>query len=289
MKSNPLTGIVLMLGAMAILPFMDVIAKTLGQWGLPIVIVVWGRLAFGALAAWPIARGQGTFWPDRPGFHLLRAGLLASATFSFFLALKYLPIADALAIFFVQPLIVTALSGWLLSERVSLDRWIAVGVGFVGILVIIRPGLQVLNPGSVLALAAGAFLALYFLLTRKITGQTSAMVTTFHTNLMGALTLSLALPLVWQMPTAAEWVLLVLLGAIATAGHFLIVRAYDHAEASLLAPFAYAEIIGALVVGWAFFNDLPDRWTLAGVAILLGATLTITIKERAQAKSAQAR
>lgn len=289
MKSNPLKGIVLMLGAMAILPFMDVIAKTLGQWGLPIVIVVWGRLAFGALAAWPIARGQGTFWPDRPGFHLLRAGLLASATFSFFLALKYLPIADALAIFFVQPLIVTALSGWLLGERVSLDRWIAVGVGFVGILVIIRPGLQVLNPGSVLALAAGAFLALYFLLTRKITGQTSAMVTTFHTNLMGALTLSLALPLVWQMPTAAEWVLLVLLGAIATAGHFLIVRAYDHAEASLLAPFAYAEIIGALVVGWAFFNDLPDRWTLAGVAILLGATLTITIRERAQAKSAQAR
>lgn len=289
MSPNPLKGIALMVSAMAILPLIDVIAKTLGQWGLPILIVVWARLAFGAALFWPLARKEGPFWPDRPLFHGLRAALLASATLTFFLSLNHLPIADALAIFFVQPLIVTALSGLVLREKVGLGRWVAVAVGFVGILVIIRPGFQALNPGSLLALAAGTFLAVYFVLTRSITGQTTAAVTTFHTNLMGALMLTLALPVVWQAPTAVEWAMLVALGVIATFGHFLIVRAYDHAEASLLAPFAYTEMIGAIAVGWIFFGDLPDRWTLGGVAILLAATLAITMQERAQARAAGAR
>lgn len=288
MNPSPMKGIALMVSAMAILPFIDVIAKTLGQWGIPILIVVWSRLAFGAMFIFPLARREGPFWPDRPYFHSIRAMLLASATVTFFLSLNHLPIADALAIFFVQPLIVTVLSGLVLREKVGLGRWVAVALGFAGILVIIRPGFQALNAGALLALAAGTFLAVYFVLTRSVSGQATALVTTFHTNLMGSLILAPALPVVWQTPTLVTGAMLVALGVIATLGHFLIVRAYDHAEASLLAPFAYTEMIGAIAVGYIFFGDLPDRWTLGGVAILLASSLMLTLQERRQAKQTAA-
>ena len=168
-----------MIAAMAVLPFLDVVAKFLGQQGVPILQIVWARMAMGMVMtlpfAWRIA-GPGGLRPDRPAQHGLRAIFLIAATFCFFFALKFLPIADALAIFFVQPLIVTLLSALILRETVGPRRLIAVAVGFIGTLVIIRPGLAEVNPGSWLALGAGGFLACYFVMTRAISGQAHAMV-----------------------------------------------------------------------------------------------------------------
>jgi len=282
-RPRPIIGVALMLGAMAVLPFLDVVAKTLGNQGMPILQIVWARMAFGAVLTLPFTLrhgGPAAIRPDRPAYHTLRAALLVAATFLFFSALKYLPIADALAIFFVQPLILTAISPFVLGEKVGPRRWAAVGVGFIGTLIIIRPGFTELNPGTLLALGAGASLAVYFAMTRRISGRAPAMVTTFHTSLMGTLLTTLAILAIWEPPTLAQWGLLFLIGLIATAGHYLIVRAYDHAEASLLAPLAYTEMVMATALGWWFFGDFPDGPTFLGVAILIACATYISIRER---------
>ena len=272
-----------MLTAMAILPFIDVLAKVLGQQGMPILIVVWARAVFGALMTLPFAiraEGLAAFRPRRPLHHLSRAVLLFSATFLFFQALKHLPIADALAIFFVNPLVIVILSALILRERVGPRRWAAVAVGFVGTLIIIRPGLVEVNSGTFYALGSGVALGSYLVMTRHIAGAANAMVLTFQTSTIGAALMTLALPLLWQMPDPAQWLMLVGLGVVATLGHVLITMAYEHGEASLLAPLAFTEIIMATVFGWWFFNDLPDRWTVLGVAILIGSAIYISIRER---------
>jgi len=278
-----LLGIGLMIAAMAILPFLDVIAKMLGQRDVPIIQIVWARISFGALITLPLAArvsGAKGLLPKRPIFHSFRALFLIMATFFFFYALKFMAIADTLAIFFVQPLIVTALSPFILKERVGPRRWAAVFVGFIGTLIIIRPGFQEMNAGMFLALAAGTSLAFYMLMTRRISGQTHAMVTTFHTNLMGAVIVSVLVCFNWSTPTAGEWGSFMLLAFVAVAGHYLIVRAYDYSEASLLAPFAYSEIVMATILGWYFFDDFPDGFTFLGVAILISSAIYISLRER---------
>lgn len=282
-KPIPLIGIGLMLLAMAVLPGIDVIAKFMGRNGMPVMQIVWARLAFGAVLTLPFAArhtGLRGLIPQRPTINTLRASLLIAATFFFFSALKFLPIADALAIFFVQPLVVTALSPLILGETIGLRRWAAVVVGFIGTLIIIRPGVAALNPGSLLALAAGTSLALYFLLTRRIAGRTRAIVTTFHTNAIGGVIATVLVAWVWKAPTPSEWLQFLALAAIANIGHYCIVRAYDHAEASLLAPLAYTEMVTSTVMGLIFFGDFPDRWTLAGVAILISSAIYISMRER---------
>ena len=281
---RPIIGVALMLGAMAVLPGIDVIAKLLGQQGMPILQVVWARLALGALMTLPFAlriAGPKALWPDRPWYHTLRAAFLVAATFFFFLSLKWLPIADALAIFFVQPLIVTVLSAFVLRETVGPRRWIAVAVGFIGTLIIIRPGIAELNPGSWLAFGAGVTLAFYFVMTRAISGRAHAMVTMFQTSLLGGLILSAGIWWVWVWPGPTQWAMLAALAFIGTAGHLLIVRAYDHAEASLLAHLAYTEMITSVALGWLFFSDFPDAYTFLGVAILISCAIYISMRERA--------
>lgn len=288
-RPRTIIGVGLMLGAMALLPFLDVVAKMLGEQGMPVIQIVWARMAFGALLTLPFTLrhgGPAAILPDRPAYHTLRAALLIGATFLFFSALTYLPIADALAIFFVQPLILTAISPFVLGEKVGPRRWTAVAVGFAGTLVIIRPGFTELNPGTFLALGAGAALACYFAMTRRISGTAPAMVTTFHTSLMGTIITTALILTVWQAPTATQWGLLFLIGLIATVGHYLIVRAYDHAEASLLAPLAYTEMVMATLAGWWFFGDFPDGWTFAGVAILIACATYISVRERKAAQPA---
>ena len=272
-----------MLAAMAILPVIDVFAKKLGEAGLPILIVVWARALFGGLMTLPFAlraEGAQAFRPAQPLRQLARSALLFSATFLFFQSLKHLPIADALAIFFVNPLVIVILSALALREKVGPRRWAAVAVGFVGTLIIIRPGLVEVNPGTFYALGAGVALGSYFVMTRAMAGVADAMVLNFQTSAIGAALLTLALPFLWLSPSPTQWAMLAALGVIATLGHVLITKAYEHGEASLLAPLAFTEIIMATILGWWFFGDLPDRWTVLGVTILIGSAIYISVRER---------
>ncbi|MFO1202956.1 MAG: DMT family transporter [Tabrizicola sp.] len=280
---RPLLGIGFMLAAMAILPVIDVFAKKLGQAGMPILIVVWARALFGGLMTLPFAlraEGARAFRPAQPLRQLARAILLFGATFLFFNALKYLPIADALAIFFVNPLVIVILSALALHERVGPRRWAAVAVGFLGTLIIIRPGMVEVNPGTFFAIGSGVALGAYFVLTRAMAGAADAIVLNFQTSAIGAGLMTLALPMLWQPPSPVQWLMLASLGVIATLGHVLITKAYEHGEASLLAPLAFTEIVMATILGWWFFGDLPDRWTVLGVAILIASAIYISIRER---------
>jgi drug/metabolite transporter (DMT)-like permease len=172
------------------------------------------------------------------------------------------------------------LSALALRERVGPRRWAAVAAGFVGTLIIIRPGIVEVNPGTLYALGAGVALGSYFVMTRAMAGVADAMVLTFQTSAIGAALMTLALPLLWVPPSAEQWAMLAALGVIATLGHVLITKAYVHAEASLLAPLAFTEIVMATVLGYAFFGDLPDRWTVLGVTILIASAVYISVRER---------
>lgn len=274
-------GIALMLVAVSILPVMDGFAKHLGQ-SLPVLQVVWGRFFFNVILVLPVLaalHGRKGLIPPRPGIQIIRGLCLVTATTLFFSALTFLPIADTLAIFFIQPLIVTALSPFVLGEHVGVRRWSAVIVGFIGTLIIIRPGFQEINLGTVLALAAGLCFASYLLLTRRIAGTGRPLVTATFTGLAGAIVLTVAMPWVWQWPTATQWLELVLIGLISTLGHYCIVKAYEHTEATVLAPFSFAEILMAVLVGYAWFGDLPDRWTVVGVVILVASGIYISFRE----------
>ena len=287
-KPNAFKGIILIVLAMAVLPFIDVCAKFLGQQGMPVPQMVWARFFFGALFTLPLAlriAGVKAFKPINPAFNTARATFLVTGTAFFFLALKTLPIADTLAIYFVQPILITALSPIVLGEHVGMRRWTSVFIAFLGVMIIIRPGFQAFNVGTVFALAAGASSACYYLITRKLSGRADAMVTTFQTSVIGAAALSLTMPLVWTMPTGHQWLLMVLLGGIAITGHYLITRAFDFAEASLLSPFNYTEMIMAVFAGWWFFGDFPDQWTFVGVAILIACAIYISLRERQLAKA----
>ena len=288
-KHQPLKGVALILGAMAILPFLDVCAKFLGQQGVPVMQTVWARMAISALLTLPFALREVPLpglWPERPALHAVRGSLIAASTFFFFAALKFLPIADTLAIFFIQPVLIVVLSALILREAVGPRRWLAVAAGFIGVLVIIRPGLKEFNPGVVLALCSGLCFASYIIMTRKISGQASALMTTFHSSLMSALVLTVLLPFFWQPVSPQHMILMGLVGLIAVIGHYMITRAYGFAEASLLAPLAYTEMITAVAAGWYFFGDFPDHWTFIGVAILIACAIYISWRERAHGRTA---
>lgn len=279
--SRARTGAALMLLAMALVPMIDVFAKQLAQQGLSALQIifmrmVWGTLLLSPLMLWLRPRRR---WQDAPSEgwaipFLLGITSLGAGVF-FFAALRWLSIADALAISFVQPLFVTLMSHFLLKERVDATRWVALAAGFGATLVIIRPSSAAFEPASLLALASGACMAGYAIVVRSEAGRRPALSVTFQTHAIAAL---IALPLmfwVWQMPTPGQWLTGIALALFGLMGQYLIIRAYDLCEASLLAPLSYTEIVTSTLVSWWFFRELPDGWTFAGVAMLIGFALVV--------------
>ena len=281
-EDSPAKGIVLMLAAMAVVPVMDGVAKHLSA-SFPVLQVVWARYFFHLLILFPVVlwrHGAGALLLRRPWLQLIRGGFLLGSTILFFAAIAVMPIADALALVFVAPLVVTALSPVVLGERVGVRRWSAVSVGFIGVLVIVRPGLSVFHPGMLLALGAGTIYAFYSLATRRLSGSAPPLVTLAYTALLGAVVMSAAVPAVWITPAATDFAWMALMGALAAGGHFLIIKSFEHAEASLLAPLGYSEIVMATVVGYLAFGDFPDFWTWVGVVIVIASGVYVSLRER---------
>jgi len=281
-SSQLLNGILLMLTAMALLPIYNGIAKYLSA-DYPVAQVVWARYFFHLAVLLPLVLwryGPRTLVPPRFRLQLLRGTLLVADTFLFFGALALIPLADTLALTFVAPLMLTALSALLLGEQVGVRRWSAVAIGFIGTLIIVRPGFAAFEPGALLALGAGMAYAIYQLLTRKLAGSAPPLVTLGYSALVGTLVMTAALPTYWVTPPLADLALMVGMGATAAGAHFLIISAFERGQASLLAPFNYCEMIGAVAIGYLVFGDFPAAWTWLGVLVLIASGVYISLRER---------
>lgn len=277
-------GPLVMVAAMAIVPMIDVLAKMLVLDGMSALQVVFLRMALGALIILPFALRMPRTGPRLRGgwtAAFLMGGLNVAAAACFFSALYYLSIADTVAISFVQPIFITLVSCLVLRERVSPLRWMAILVGFLAALIIIRPGFNELNPGSFLALGSGFSMACYAIVVRHSSmggSPASPFALTWYTHLTGMICAAPLMLFLWVMPNAEQWLLLLGLTLIGLVGQYLIVTAYRLSEASLVAPFAYFEIVTSIFVSWLFFRQVPDLITLFGVMLLMCSSLMILRK-----------
>ena len=278
-----LRGILLMVAAIGIFVAMDTIAKYLAQW-YPVPGLIWARyvINLAILLAWFAARGElHRIRTARPGIQLARGLLLASATFFYFSALRVLPIADAAAISFVLPLFVAVLAVPMLGERLDLPRAVAIFVGMAGALMIVRPGSTVFTAYSLLPVAMAVCNALYQILTRMVAGLEHPLTSLVWGAIVGAVLFSAVAPFAWETPqTAFHWALLGVIGLFASIGHYLLIRAYDYANATLLAPYTYTAMVWAIALGFAVFGHLPDGWSVGGMAVIVASGLFLAARQR---------
>jgi drug/metabolite transporter (DMT)-like permease len=278
----PLAAILLLLGALTLLPIMDGFAKLLSQ-SLSVYEITWARYFFHWVILLPILLARYSwraFTPANITMQLARSAILLVGTMLFFFGLSYMPVADTLALFFISPLVATLLSALLLKEKVGPRRLIAVAVGFIGALIILRPGLGVFRWPALFGLGSGLCYGFYAIATRKLAGTAAPLVTAGFTALVGTVVMSMGVPIYWVMPSLLQLSIMVLIGLIAAAGQYLVILAYERAPVSLLAPYAYYEIVMAVVVGFVMFGDLPDQWTWVGIAVLAASGIYISLRER---------
>lgn len=265
-------GILLIMAAVSTFAVLDTIAKYLSR-TYPVPLIVWVRYAMHVLVMLVFVAPR-LRWrlvaTERPGLQVLRGVVLAASSLFFFTALSFMPIAEASAITFLAPLLVTAMSAYFLRERVRASAWVALAAGFVGVLFIVRPGGAIFSLAALLPLGTALCFATYQLLTRRLAGIDSTMATLFIGALVGTVVISFLLPFYWGLPQSAfHAVLFMALGVLGAAGHFVLIRAFEHAPASVLAPFVYAQLATVLVLGYAVFGDFPDGWSLVGMAIIV--------------------
>ena len=280
----------MVLGTM-IVPVMDAIAKYLGDAMSPIQIA-WGRFVFQFTLmglAIVVLYGVRALWPKRPFTHMIRGLLLAIATTFFFFSLLYLPLANAIAIFFVQPMILTLLATIFLGETIGWHRKLAVLAGFAGALLIIQPGSDSFTVAAFLPLGSALFYASYIAVTRSVANIDHPMTMQFASGVGATIALTLALlPGLWlehplfsaRAPSSTQWGLLAAIGLIAAVGHLLVVIAVNRAPTSLLAPFGYVEIIAATLLGLWVFGEWPDLLSWLGIAVIVASGFYVFIREQ---------
>lgn len=260
---------------------MDTVSKYLAQ-TYPVTQVVWARYVFQAILVLVVLAPRLTALSrtGRMGMQLLRSGILLLASLFFVLGLREVPLADASAILFLAPLIVTLLSVPLLGEKVGLRRWMAVLIGLAGALAIVRPGAGVFQTAALFPVLTAVLYAFYMLSTRHLSRTDSALTTLIYTASVGAIVMTVAVPFVWQPPDPGAWILMVLLGSLGGLCHFAIILAFQAAPAPVVAPFEYSRLIWATLLGFVVFRDLPDSWTVFGAILIVGSGAYVYSRER---------
>lgn len=263
------------------LPVMDGFAKYLSD-DLPILQITWARYFFTVAFVFPIMLffyKKQLVRSDKPRLQIFRGLILLSANICFFYAISVISLAKALTLAFIAPLIVTAFSPILLGEKVGFRRWTAVAVGFIGSLIVIRPGFLEFNLASMAALATGFFYGFYLIITRKLSTSDNPLLTLLITGMVGAVLVSLIIPFYWVKPTLNQWSLMAGIGVFACIGHLFLILSLKYADASKLAPLGYTEIIPNVIIGYYFFSEIPDNWTYLGLFIIVLSGLYISRRE----------
>lgn len=282
---DPLRGILLIIAAMVFFSMSDACSKVLGQ-VLPPIEIVWLRYSGFTLLMLPaLLRRPALFRSAAPTLQIGRGlGLLGSALF-FTAGLRFLAMADATATSFVSPLFITALSIPVLGEKVGLRRWSAIFVGLIGVLIVVRPGTSTFNPASVLPLLSSVSWACGIVLTRKMSHSNDGMVTTLgYAAITGWVVTSAMLPFVWEVPTWREVAIGGFMAGVSTAAQWLVVQGYRRANASVLAPFSYTQLVWSSLAGFLLFSMVPDAMTLIGAAVIIASGLYTAHRERIVAR-----
>ena len=297
-SATPPSAIAMIAAAVLGFTLLDTAAKTLvlGEGAGPSdgaamapLFVVWARFALHAVLVGAVMGGIGhrpvltvASWP----LQLLRSACLFTATMGNFIALQYLQLSETVAVFFVAPMVVTALAGPMLGEWVGWRRWLAIMAGFCGVLVMARPGTSMFQPALVFSIVSMLGYSFYVLLTRRLAATETPESLVFVSALVPALLLSIALPWAWTPPqTVLQWLLVLAIGLCGVGGHFLFVEAYRRASTGALAPFTYVQIPMMVFFGWLVFGNLPDEATWMGIAMIAAAGLYIVARERHLAKA----
>jgi drug/metabolite transporter (DMT)-like permease len=278
-----LTGIALMCVAVALFACNDAVAKYLNG-HMDAVQVVWARymsaFALAVILLNPVKNPQ-VMRTARPWLQLGRSALLLLSTLLNFIALRYLQLDQTIAIMFCTPFLVALLGGPLLGEWIRWRRWAAIIVGFCGVLLVARPGAGGIHPAALLVLGAAVCYAFYAISTRVLSRSDSDKTTNFYSNLVGAGVIAVAVPFFWT-PQGDPLVILMMasMGLFSGLGHYLLIRGHRLAPASVLAPFIYTEIVWMIALGYLMFGDVPNRWTVAGVVIVVASGLYLLYRER---------
>ncbi|MBB6308417.1 DMT family transporter [Xanthobacter tagetidis] len=280
---STLAGIGLMCLAVTSFALTDATAKWLSG-HMNVLMVVWARYAIQFAASlvvfnpWTV---PGLLRTTRPWLQLGRSALLYATTAMNFAALQYLQLDQTVSIMFSTPFFVALMAGPLLGEWVGARRWIAILVGFAGILLVVQPGAGGIHPAALLSLAAAATYALYSIATRMLAPHDPSPTTLFYSALVGTIAASLPLPFVWETPhEPLVYGGMLFLGVIAGAGHFVLILAHARAPAATLAPFIYTQIIAMVALGWLLFGQVPSLWTLAGAAVVISSGIYLILRER---------
>ena len=274
-------AIILNLSAWAVLPFMDTIAKYLSS-EISFFQITWARYFFTVFWTLPVMFfffKKNLKWSENPKLQIFRGITLLSANICFFYSISIISMAKALTLAFVAPLVTTALSPIFLGEKVGIKRWSAVIVGFIGSLVVIRPGLIEFNLATFSALGTGFFYGIYLIITRKLHTVDNPLLTLLLTGVVGVVISTIFVPIVWVNLSQIQWLWLALMGIFACLGHLLLIYSLRCADASKLAPFGYFEIITNIILGYYIFNDFPDIWTFAGLFIIISSGTYIFKRE----------
>jgi len=264
-----------------VLPIMDGFAKYLSA-DLPILQITWARYFFTIIFIFPIMfffYNRQLVWSDKPKLQILRGLILLCANICFFYAISIISLAKALTLAFIAPLIVTAFSPILLGEKVGLRRWTAVIIGFIGSLVVIRPGFLEINFASLAALGTGFMYGFYLIITRKLSTSDNPLLTLLITGLVGGVIVSFIAPFIWVKPTLSQWSMMAGIGVFACIGHLFLILSLKYADASKLAPLGYTEIIPNVIIGYYFFGNFPDNWTFLGLLIIVLSGVYISRRE----------
>lgn len=272
--------------AVALISAQEAMAKYLGQ-ELPVLQVIgaryFGHLLLMAVVLMP-RHGLGLFKAKRPRVQIGRSVLLLIDTALFFFSLTLIGLAEATAIFFSVPILVVLLSIPLLGERVGWRRLVAVAIGFAGMLVIIRPGSDVIGIGALLTFGAAFCASLFNIITRKLADEDPVPVTMFYTALAGAVIMMLIVPFIWESPVGwQQWTALLLIGIAGGTAHSCIIASHVFAPASTVAPFMYSQIFWALGFGYLFFGALPDQFTVLGGVVVIASGIYLLRRQKMKA------
>jgi drug/metabolite transporter (DMT)-like permease len=281
-RRNRLVGLALMCGAVICFAGLDTSAKWLSHSTHPL-LGVWARYVSSVVLVslvvnpWSV---PGLARTRRPWMQAGRSVLLLLSTACNFFALQYLQVAQTTSIMFAAPLLVALAAGPLLGEWIGPRRLAAIGVGFVGVLIITRPGFGGMHPAALLSVFGTACYALYAISTRVLAGSDSSATTLFYSGLAGVVLVTPFVPFVWSTPSLLVALMMAATGVFGAVGHWLLILAHARAPAPVLAPFLYTQLIWVVILGYLVFGDLPDYWTLIGASVVIASGMYLLYRER---------